>query len=206
MKQKVIKTLKIFSYVFLFVLVTVASFSLVKNLVFSPVVVSGNSMNPTLKDGEFGYVNKTSDAIKNIKRNQIIIFKSNKRNSLLVKRVVGLPNETLFFTLDGRLYIDDQEIPQSYIDREIIKKTTSNGLFVNEKIKLGDNEFFVLGDNRGNSFDSMHGLGFVKKEEIQGVLKTIVAKCNEGSYNNSSSSVCNSSQRNYYWIADWRYF
>jgi len=210
MKEKTKKIIKIATYVVMVLVIILASFSIWFNLSYSPVVVSGLSMSPTLSDGDFGYVKGSKNAINNIKRNDVIIFNpSTNLDSLYIKRVIALPNET--FYIDSKtceIKVNGVEIPQSYISEEIKLKTSTNGVsaYLDKEVTLKDNEYFVLGDNRGNSYDSLHGIGFVKKDNIQGVLKMIVASCSKDSFNKTGSEVCNRNQRTYYSISEWKYF
>ena len=90
----------------------------------------------------------------------------------LIKRVIGLPGETIEFKGDDcTLYVNNVEVTQDFIPHAVQKQTGRNlnyGYSLNTPITLGDDSYFVLGDNRANSFDSLHGLGLVKKDEIVG--------------------------------------
>lgn len=125
----------------------------------------GDSMNPVLKNGDVVLVNRILYDASSPKRGDIIVFKPNGNENLhsYVKRIVGLPGETLQIK-DGAVYIDGKKLKESY-------KTTSleeAGLAA-EEITLGGNEFFVLGDNRESSEDSrMADIGNVKRSEIEG--------------------------------------
>ncbi len=210
-KKKVVVNIVIYAFlVFAFI---ISSFSIAFNLCYTPIMVSGSSMFPTLQSGEFGYAKKTNRSINNIKRDDIIIFHPSSstdpleyEEDIYIKRVIALPNETFYFdsnTCD--IKINGEIIPQSYISEET-KKYTSNNVkkeFCDKEIVLSDDEFIVLGDNRKVSRDSLHGIGFVKKESIVGVLSVIMASC---SNNNGSGNVCNFNERNYYNITEWKFF
>ena len=167
-------------------------------------------MSPSLKTGDFGYAKKTKNRINKIKRDEVIIFHpSIKKEDIYIKRVVALPNETFYFdstTCD--IKINGEVIPQSYITNDVKLQTKNNVKkeFADKEIILKSDEYIVLGDNRGNSQDSLHGIGIVKKDSIIGVLDVIVASCEIGSYKDDGSRVCNLNQRNYYSIKDWKYF
>lgn len=210
MKESTKKVLKIISYVVMVLVIILASFSIWFNLTYSPVVVSGLSMSPTLRDGDFGYVKDSKHALNNIKRNDVIIFNpSTNLESLYIKRVIALPNETFYIDSSTcEIKVNGEVIPQTYISEEIKMKTCIRGTssLMDKEVKLGNDEYFVLGDNRGNSYDSLHGIGFVKKENINGVLKMIVATCQKDSYSTTGSQVCNRNQRTYHAISEWKYF
>ena len=209
-KEKLIKALKNIIYVVLGVSIVTTSFSIYKNVTYTPIVVSGLSMSPTLKEGDFGYANKTTNALNNISREDVIIFHpSIDSESLYIKRVIALPNDIMFINSNsGEITINGEIISQEYISEELKLQTVKNGKdeFMDHFITLKDDEYFVLGDNRGSSLDSLHGIGFVNKDSIIGVLHVIVAKCDEDSYQANSRKVCNFNARNYYEIKDWKYF
>ena len=186
MSERTKKVLKIITNVLLVLLFVVASLALVKNLMYEEVIVSGSSMNDTLVDGNFGFIETTSWARNSISRFQIITFKyqdyTNDKERLLVKRVIGLPNETMRIDPQtGDLYINEIKTEQSFLS-EVNKRLTysyeyrGSELFL-EGLKLDDGEYFVMGDNRGNSMDSRGAVGIVKSDQITGVLKVIFGKC-----------------------------
>ena len=180
MKNKVV--LIISNIVFVLLLVS-AVLLLVRNTCYTAIVISGNSMSPTLRSGEYGYANKTKSAINNIERFDIIMFEDikNEEKRGLIKRVIGLPGETIEFKGDDcTLYVNNVEVTQDFITHEVQKQTGRNlnyGYSLNTPITLGDDSYFVLGDNRANSFDSLHGLGLVKKDQIEGVLTIVFGSC-----------------------------
>ena len=100
MKEKTKKIIKIITYVVMVLVIVLASFSIWFNLSYSPVVVSGLSMSPTLSDGDFGYVKGSKNAINNIKRNDVIIFNPSVLfisiylipTSFYILYIISLPN------------------------------------------------------------------------------------------------------------------
>ena len=118
------------------------------------IMVNGNSMSPTLKDGEKAFYKKTDE----LNRFDIIFFKDESDNSL-IKRIYGMPGETIVID-SGNIYIDNKKIEDKYA-YGITKD--------NIKITLKDDEYFVLGDNREISRDSRH-MGPIKKENIKGIV------------------------------------
>lgn len=124
--------------------------------------VIGTSMFPNLLDGDTCLiVNRDLGTYVEVKHNDIVVLEDNQGEKFLVKRVVGLPGDTIEFRA-GRLLIND--------------KTEDNlSLLLNMTIgapgvrKLGANEYFVLGDNRKNSSDS-RSFGPITREKIQGVV------------------------------------
>lgn len=128
-------------------------------------VVVGSSMEPSLHNSQEVVVNRLITVIANPSRGDVIAFlpKGNDKTHYYIKRVIGLPGETVQIK-DGRIYIDGALYDDPY-GEELI---ADPGLAENEFI-LGDEEFFVLGDNRNYSEDSRSGnIGAVKKEDIYG--------------------------------------
>ena len=118
--------------------------------------VSGPSMFPTLKDGDILLMNKIS---KDYDRMDIVVVRKNYK--LLIKRIVALPGEEIEIK-DNNIYINGEQI-EDVVDCVTLPGIAENG------IKLKENEYFVLGDNRENSADSRNeAIGVVKKSEIMG--------------------------------------
>ena len=160
--KKVIK--EIIIWILLIVITISASYFITTN-VFVKTSVSGTSMEPTLKEGQVVIVNKLEYYIKSPKRNDVIVYKqSNKEHSYFeIKRVIGLPGETVKIK-NGIVYINDEAMKE-----KVKTEAISNSGLAEEGVKLDDNEYFVLGDNRNDSEDSRFaGIGNVLKNEILG--------------------------------------
>ena len=160
--KKIIK--EIIIWILLIVITISASYFITTN-VFVKTSVSGTSMEPTLKEGQVVIVNKLEYYIKSPKRNDVIVYKqSNKEHSYFeIKRVIGLPGETVKIK-NGIVYINDEAIKE-----KVKTEAISNSGLAEEGVKLDDNEYFVLGDNRNDSEDSRFaGIGNVLKNEILG--------------------------------------
>lgn len=126
--------------------------------------VSGNSMLTTLHDGDNLIVDKVSYRFRDPKRFEIIVFPYQYgEDTYYIKRIIGMPGETVQ-VLDGYVYINGEKLDESYglevmVDPGIAK----------EPIELGEDEYFVLGDNRNNSSDSRSpDVGIIKKEDMVG--------------------------------------
>ena len=128
--------------------------------------VSGMSMYPTLSDGDNLIVDKISYRFKDPQRYDIIVFPFQyKEKTYYIKRIIGLPGEEVQ-VIDGEVYINGEKLGEDY-GREVMEEA---GLAA-EPIQLGEDEYFVLGDNRNNSEDSRYGdIGRVNKKYITGKL------------------------------------
>ena len=120
--------------------------------------VNGDSMQPTLQDGQLLLVSKTHRATNDYNRGDIVIFKEGNR--FLIKRIIALPNETVQI-IDNDIYINDKKI-NDFVDVQM-----DNVGVLSEKITLKDDEYICLGDNRNNSADSRE-FGPVKQSNMVG--------------------------------------
>ncbi|MBQ6493958.1 MAG: signal peptidase I [Erysipelotrichaceae bacterium] len=114
------------------------------NFVLIPCVVEGSSMYPNLEAGDFGY---SFILTKNLglKRFDVVVIKTSDSSSkLIVKRVIGLPNETVEY-IDNCLYINGEYIEEPFLVDAYTSDFTE---------KLGSDEYFCMGDNRAVSRDS----------------------------------------------------
>ncbi|MBR5115454.1 MAG: signal peptidase I [Lachnospiraceae bacterium] len=127
--------------------------------------VDGKSMENTLHHGDSLIVDKISYRFRDPKRFEIIVFPFRyAENVLYIKRIIGLPGETVQIDNDGNIYIDGEILVESY-GREVIKNP---GRAI-EPITLGDDEYFVMGDNRNNSSDGRDpAVGNIKRKDIIG--------------------------------------
>lgn len=127
--------------------------------------VNGDSMESTLSDGDNLIVNKVTYRFSDPKRFDIIVFPFKYANqTYYIKRIIGLPGETIKIDDQGNIYINGEILKESY-GTEVIREP---GLAA-EEITLGEDEYFVLGDNRNKSVDSRDpSVGTVKKSSIIG--------------------------------------
>lgn len=146
--MKVIK--EVIPYVVIVVVVV-----LIRTFIITPVRVDGDSMKNTLKNGDILLLYKLSS----INRFDIIVLDEEKDNEKIIKRVIGMPGETVAIK-KGKIYINDKVIDDEYAYGE-----TSDY----NKVTLRDNEYFILGDNRLISKDSRY-FGPIKENEIKGKI------------------------------------
>lgn len=147
---------------------------LIRTFVITPVRVNGSSMYSTLKDGEIMILNKLDYKLHDIERFDIVVIKTDEKK--IIKRVIGLPGETLKYE-DNTLYINDKKIDEPYLkDATEDFDITSLGYD-----KIPDDCYFVLGDNRDNSSDSRI-IGPVKKSQITGSASLVLFPFSEAGY------------------------
>lgn len=147
-----------------FLIVLLVVFGMV-TFVGQRIEVVGSSMSPTLEDGDNLLVDKLTYRFEEPKRFDIIVFPYRyEENTHYIKRIIGLPGETVYINSEGTIYINGEVLDESY-GKEVIK----NPGRAYEEIKLGPNEYFLLGDNRNNSMDSRDpNVGNVTLNEIIG--------------------------------------
>ncbi len=126
---------------------------LIRTFIITPVRVDGSSMKETLNNGDILLLYKLSD----IKRHDIVVLNEEYDDEIIIKRIIGLPGETVKIK-DSKIFINGEEIA----DSSAYGTTTDY-----DQITLGDDEYFILGDNRIVSKDSRY-FGPVTKKEIMG--------------------------------------
>lgn len=140
---------------------------LVPRYVFQLTIVDGESMTDTLQDSDRLFVEKVSYRFGDPDRFDIIVFYPFGRDDpddYYVKRIIGLPGETVQI-INSVIYINNEPLSENYRKEPYI---AYNGI-ANEPLLLGEDEYFVLGDNRNGSTDSRDpDTGPVKRENIDG--------------------------------------
>ena len=158
--------------------------TVIRTFFFEPIRVDGQSMQNTLMNGDIVVVTKPEYWTGNYQRGDVIICRYPNRNkessislggsfeltftnhTLFVKRLIGLPGDKIEFR-QGVLYVNDQLVDESNID-VYIPYTRSMG-----PITLGRDQYFVVGDNRGNSNDS-RAVGPISEDMIVGHVNLVV--------------------------------
>jgi signal peptidase I len=151
--------------------------------VFEIIEVDGQSMFPTLTTGQELEIDKINFKFEGLKRGEIIVF--NLGDKILVKRVIGLPYETIeikdklvnVYTNDKQRYEPLQEV---YLNKDINNQPAStcaiaNCTILNSKVDLDNQQYFVMGDNRVHSRDSRE-FGSINKNSIIGVVNIVDRK------------------------------
>ena len=127
--------------------------------------VQGDSMEPTLSTEDNLIVDKISYRFHDPERFDIIVFPFQyEKDTFYIKRIIGLPGETVQIDEEGNILIDGEILEESY-GKEVIM----NPGRAYEPVELGEDEYFVMGDNRNNSTDSREpSVGNIKREDIIG--------------------------------------
>lgn len=139
---------------------------LLRTFIFATSIVEGDSMLPALEDGERIIFNKIVYIVGKPDRGDIAIIQHPEKN--YVKRIIGLPNETIEMR-NHELYVNDVKQDSSYVDDYYTKLTGNFG-----PITIPEDSYFVMGDNRPISKDSRNGLGFIKRSDIIGRSEFII--------------------------------
>ena len=149
----------------LYILLIFGTAFLLGRFVVGQVEVDGPSMNDTLHDQDRVLMNKFTYRVKNLDRFDVVVFKyAYDTDTDYIKRVVGLPGETVRIDRDGQIFINDELLEENY-GKEVMKEAGR----ASTPIVLGGDEYFVLGDNRNNSTDSRYpSVGNVKRSSIVG--------------------------------------
>ena len=138
---------------------------LIRSYIITPVIVRGDSMDDTLKDGQVLFLNKINYRFNNIKRFDIIVIKD-KDKDLIIKRVIGKPGDYVEYK-DNILYINNKKVKDKYGNGETSDFTLEEICEItadNCKGKIPKGKYLALGDNREVSADSrVKGL-FTRKQ------------------------------------------
>lgn len=151
-----IQTLVVFGAVFAIIYLFVAQFH----------KVSGNSMYPTMHNGDYLISEKITYRFGEPKRGEIIILKNpNDETQDFIKRIIAMPNDTIKIENDS-IYVNGFLLSEGYLPENT---PTHAGAYLSEgkTVTAGENQYFVIGDNRNHSSDSREW-GSIKKEEIIG--------------------------------------
>lgn len=151
-----------------FIICFIAVF-LLTTFVVKPVRVDGRSMYPTLEDGEVGLMNVFSAKFTDIDRFDVVVAYNEESGENWVKRVIGLPGDTVY-AKDDVVYVNGLPIEEPYLDTDYVNQIRDRGDYFTqdfEKVTLGEDEYFLMGDNRVVSYDSRR-VGPFKRDDIKG--------------------------------------
>ena len=155
---------------------------LIRYLLFTPIVVDGESMMPTLENGDRMIVNKIGYEIGKPDRFDIVVFHASEKKDY-IKRVIGLPGDHIAYK-DDQLFVNGDAIPEPYLDKhqaDIISGTLTENFTLEEYTQMSvipEGYVFVMGDNRMNSTDSRQ-IGLISIKDIIGKTNLIFWPLNE---------------------------
>jgi signal peptidase I len=151
---------KILKSTFYALVIVAAVAALVATLVLPVLQISGTSMEPTLNNGEIVVLIKTS----NLKRGDLCGFAYS--NKILIKRVIGLPGDTIFIDEDGTIYINGYALEEPYITEKAFGECD-----IEFPYTVPEEEYFLMGDQRATSIDSRSTvIGCIPRDQIIGKL------------------------------------
>jgi len=137
----------------------------IRYFLFQPFFVKGQSMEPNFEDGDYLIVDEISYRFRNPQRGAVVVFKYPQNPSQrYIKRIIGLPGELLEIK-DGKVMVFDEKGEQVLNESDYLSSNLQTS--GNIQVRLGDNEYFVLGDNRPSSSDSRYW-GSLPRENIIG--------------------------------------
>lgn len=140
---------------------------IVVHFIAQPHHVQGASMEPSFHNGNYILTDKLTYLLRDPKRGEIVVFQPPSTNQVeYIKRVVGLPGETVIIE-DGIVKVNGHPLEESYLQRgepSLVYSETTRG---SSKAVLGPHQYFLMGDNRDNSYDSRH-FGPVQETRIEG--------------------------------------
>jgi len=135
---------------------------LIRTFIFEPFIVPTPSMEPTLMVGDKVIINKLAYNFTSIERGDILSFHSPiEEGKELVKRAIAIEGDEVSLTSEGEIFVNGEKITEYYLPEE------QSINYLNQVITIGQEEVFVMGDNRNNSFESRF-FGNISEDEIFG--------------------------------------
>ncbi len=155
--------------VFEVALVAVGAVFVIRSFLVQPFLVSGSSMVPNFKNGDYLLVDELTYRFRPPERGEVIVFRyPNDPSTYFIKRIVGLPGERIVIK-DDKIMVYNQTTTGGFVLTEdyLPKSIYTNG---DEEFKLKDDQYLTLGDNRSLSFDS-RSWGPLPKNDIVGLVR-----------------------------------
>lgn len=160
----------LFGILFLFFVFYLTNFNEENSIDFSKMeksVILGNSMNPTLKNGDIAYLDRN---YINYKQGDIVAFKLQSKEDIYVKRIIAMESDNIVFGKDGKIYVNNEVLDEIYV--KDVSFSVSNLKLLLKQLEYYNNTIpkgyvLILGDNRAYSYDSSE-YGFISKEYLIG--------------------------------------
>jgi signal peptidase I len=153
-------------WVLLMAVLAAADYFILSHYILQTVQIQGRSMVPTLHDADRCFLNRWVFHMRPPRRGDVVVLKDPSDGCYAVKRVVASSGDSIFFK-DGWVYLNGQKLSEPYLAPHTATETFSRAK--EELIVCGRDQYFVLGDNRGNSFDSRM-YGPVARQNILGAI------------------------------------
>jgi len=155
----------IFNDFILPVLIGIVITLLINKFLFFQIRVPSESMYPTIKVGDRILVTRVYNK-ENLKRGDIVVFKSDELGMVLIKRLIGLPGDKIEINGSGEVFINGEKLEQPYV----VNNDNEEGTF-----EVPENHYFFLGDNRPGSFDSRRWKDpYIDGKKIMGKAQFII--------------------------------
>lgn len=152
------------------VLIAFITIFVIRTFIVQPFQVSGASMSPTFQDHNYLLVDELSYVLRTPERGEVIVFRyTGDKSSFFIKRIIGLPGEQVTIHSGSVIIKEVGEEGKTFTLQEeyLLPQTKTNGELT---AKLAPDEYFVMGDNRNNSFDSRNW-GPLHEKDIIGVVR-----------------------------------
>ncbi|HWF19625.1 MAG TPA: signal peptidase I [Verrucomicrobiae bacterium] len=144
---------------------SILAYLFISHYVMMAVEIKGASMSPTLLDGQHYILYRCPYLWRAPRTGEIVVIHDPEDHQLSIKRIIGLPNQLVEIRHDG-VYVDNEKLAEPYLTAEA---AWASGHKLIKSVRLGPNEFYVLGDNRDRSADSRI-YGSVPKNSILGLI------------------------------------
>lgn len=152
------------------IVIAIGAVLIVRTFIAQPFLVSGSSMEPSFHDGNYLLVDELTYRLRDPQRGEVIVFRypgDPTSKSYYIKRVIGLPHEKL--VIDSKGVTISSQGEEKHVSEPYILQFDSS-TFGRFEIELGDNQYFVMGDNRNFSFDS-RSWGPLRRSDIIGIAR-----------------------------------
>jgi signal peptidase I len=151
------------------ILIALITVFIIRAFIVQPFLVSGASMEPTFQNGNYLLIDEVTYRFREPARGESIVFRyPNDETSFFIKRIIGLPEETVNLKDDTLTITAADGKTKTVLNETYLPSTTKTA--GEKNLTLGKDEYFVMGDNRGNSFDSRNW-GPVHRDEIIGLVR-----------------------------------
>lgn len=195
------KLISVLSQLLFIVLILTGGLVIFHNFYFTPIKIVGSSMEPTLVNQEFGVMDQNPQTLKSLDRFDIVIVKQNPTvDRYLIKRLIGLPGETIALQEDGTLLVNGLIVDQPFLPEVgYQERTCSNANAIGcIPLTLDDESYFVMGDNRGFSTDS-RVFGPIQTDQLIGKLFAIEGICQGHTTTSANDDPDTCGTRQYFW-------